>query len=41
VLDPALMLGFGAAVVATFAVGMASTRLASQGTQPAKAVSRP
>ena len=26
VLDPALMLGFGAAVVATFAVGMASTR---------------
>ena len=31
VLDPALMLGFGAAVVATFAVGMASTRLVSPG----------
>ena len=38
VLDPALMLGFGAAVVATFAVGMASTRLVSRG--PAKAGSR-
>ena len=35
VLDPALMLGFGAAVVATFAVGMASTRLVSQGTRKA------
>jgi malonate transporter and related proteins len=33
VLDPALMLGFGAAVVATFAVGMASTRLVSRGTR--------
>jgi len=35
VLDPALMLGFGAAVVATFAVGMASTRLVSPGTRKA------
>jgi malonate transporter and related proteins len=33
VLDPALMVGFGAAVVATFAVGMASTRLVSRGTR--------
>ena len=33
VLDPALMLGFGAAVIATFAVGMASTRLVSRGTR--------
>ena len=31
VLDPALMAGFGAAVVATFAAGMASTRLVSRG----------
>jgi malonate transporter len=30
VLDPALMLGFGLAVVATFVVGMISTRLAAQ-----------
>ena len=35
VLDPALMVGFGAAVAATFAVGMASTRLVSQGTRKA------
>lgn len=33
VLDPALMVGFGAAVVTTFAVGMASTRLVSRGTR--------
>jgi malonate transporter and related proteins len=33
VLDPALMVGFGAAVVATFAVGIASTRLVSRGTR--------
>ena len=31
VLDPALMAGFGAAVVATFIVGMVATRLASRG----------
>lgn len=31
VLDPALMAGFGLAVVATFAVGMVSTRLATHG----------
>ena len=31
VLDPALMAGFGLVVVATFAVGMISTRLASRG----------
>ena len=31
VLDPALMLGFGLAVAATFAVGMISTRLAADG----------
>jgi len=31
VLDPALMAGFGLAVVATFGVGMISTRLAAQG----------
>ena len=31
VLDPALMLGFGIAVVATFAIGMLSTRLVSRG----------
>ena len=31
VLDPQLMLGFGAAVVATFAVGMLMTRLLSRG----------
>ena len=35
VLDPALMLGFGAAVVVTFAVGMASTRLVSRGSRKA------
>jgi malonate transporter len=35
VLDPALMVGFGAAVAATFAVGMASTRLVSRGTRKA------
>jgi predicted permease len=32
VLDPALMLGFGIAVVATFAIGMVSTRLISLAT---------
>jgi malonate transporter len=31
VLDPALMLGFGIVVLATFLLGMASTRLASRG----------
>jgi malonate transporter len=31
VLDPQLMLGFGAAVIATFAVGMLMTRLLSRG----------
>ena len=31
VLDPALMVGFGLAVVATFAVGMISTRLTNRG----------
>jgi len=31
VLDPALMAGFGIAVVATFAIGMLSTRLVSRG----------
>ncbi len=31
VLDPALMAGFGLAVVATFAVGMISTRLTNRG----------
>ena len=31
VLDPALILGFGLAVVATFAIGMVTTRLASRG----------
>jgi predicted permease len=35
VLDPALMLGFGAAVVATFAVGMASTQLVLRETRKA------
>jgi len=34
VLDPNLMAGFGIAVVATFAVGMASTRLVAHGTAP-------
>jgi malonate transporter and related proteins len=31
VLDPALMVGFGIAVLATFAIGMVSTRLVSRG----------
>ena len=31
VLDPSLMAGFGIAVVATFVVGMATTRLVSRG----------